>query len=126
LYARTLAEEPSKQTLFNAEIFDINRAGARVRLLENGAAAFIPASLILANKERLDCNGDQGIITIDKEVVYRLGDTLEVVLTDVSQENRSIVAKPTQVFADEPQPEVEAQTENTQQTEISQEESAEQ
>lgn len=126
LYARTLAEEPSKQTLFNAEIFDINRAGARVRLLENGAAAFIPASLILANKERLDCNGDQGIITIDKEVVYRLGDTLEVVLTDVSQENRSIVAKPTQVFADEPQPEVEAQTENTQQAEINQEESAEQ
>ncbi|NMV05807.1 RNB domain-containing ribonuclease, partial [Vibrio parahaemolyticus] len=47
LYARTLADEPSKKTCFTGEIFDINRAGARVRLLENGAAAFIPGALIL-------------------------------------------------------------------------------
>ncbi|MGL5653698.1 MAG: exoribonuclease II, partial [Vibrio sp.] len=37
LYARTLADEPAKETRFQAEIFDINRAGMRVRLLENGA-----------------------------------------------------------------------------------------
>ncbi|MCV5869113.1 S1 RNA-binding domain-containing protein, partial [Escherichia coli] len=60
LYARTLADEPSKQTCFTGEIFDINRAGARVRLLENGAAAFIPGALILDNKERIECNGDNG------------------------------------------------------------------
>jgi len=100
LYARTLAEEPNKQTKFNGEIFDINRAGMRVRLLENGAAAFIPGSLILANKERLECNGDAGTVSVDKQVTYRLGDALEVVLTEVNQENRSLVAKPTQVFAD--------------------------
>ncbi len=110
LYARTLAEEPAKETRFSAEIFDINRAGVRVRLLENGAAAFIPASLILANKERLECNGEQGTVSIDKEVVYRLGDTLEVVLSEVNQENRSIVAKPTQIFADEPKSEAELET----------------
>jgi len=100
LYARTLAEEPNKQTKFNGEIFDINRAGMRVRLLENGAAAFIPGSLILANKERLECNGDAGTVSVDKEVTYRLGDVLEVVLTEVNQENRSLVAKPTQEFAE--------------------------
>ncbi|NLS13818.1 exoribonuclease II [Vibrio sp. SM6] len=100
LYARTLANEPSKGTSFQAEIFDINRAGARVRLLENGATAFIPGALILANKERLECNAEAGIISIDKASVYQLGDTLEVVLTDVNQENRNIVAKPTEVFAD--------------------------
>ncbi|GAK87423.1 exoribonuclease II [Vibrio ponticus] len=99
LYARTLAEEPAKGTLFNAEIFDINRAGMRVRLLENGAAAFIPSSLIIDNKERIECNGDLGMVSIDKQVEFRLGDTLEVVLSDVNQENRSLVAKPTQVFA---------------------------
>jgi exoribonuclease-2 len=70
----------------------------RVRLVENGAAAFIPGSLILANKERLECNADEGTIAIDKEVIYRLGDVLEVVLSDVNQESRSIVAKPTQIF----------------------------
>ncbi|WP_114766836.1 exoribonuclease II [Vibrio rhodolitus] len=99
LYARTLAEEPAKGTLFNAEIFDINRAGMRVRLLENGAAAFIPSSLIMDNKERIECNGDLGMVSIDKQIEFRLGDTLEVVLSDVNQENRSLVAKPTQVFA---------------------------
>lgn len=46
LYARTLADEPAKETRFQAEIFDINRPGMRVRLLENGAMAFIPGALI--------------------------------------------------------------------------------
>ena len=98
LYARTLADEPARETKFNGEIFDSNRAGMRIRLIENGAAAFIPGSLILANKERLECNGENGTVSIDKEVTYRLGDVLEVVLTDVNQENRSLVAKPTQIF----------------------------
>ncbi|MDF2153417.1 exoribonuclease II [Vibrio sp. CAU 1672] len=102
LYARTLAEEQTKQTCFTGEIFDINRAGVRVRLLENGAAAFIPGKLILDNKERIECNGDSGTISIDKEVVFKLGDTLEVVLAEVNQENRSLVAKPTQIFAEQP------------------------
>ncbi|KOO13793.1 exoribonuclease II [Vibrio xuii] len=100
LYARTLAEEPAKETKFNGEIFDINRAGMRVRLVENGAAAFIPGSLILANKERLECSADNGTVSIDKEVTYRLGDVLEIVLTEVNQENRNLVAKPTQIFED--------------------------
>ncbi|ELY5207727.1 exoribonuclease II [Vibrio cholerae] len=100
LYARTLADEPAKETLFQAEIFDINRPGMRVRLLENGAMAFIPGALILDNKERIECNGEDGTVLIDKEVVYKLGDVLEIVLTEVNQENRSLVGKPTQVFAD--------------------------
>ncbi|MFM2600690.1 exoribonuclease II [Vibrio fortis] len=108
LYARTLANAPAEETRFQAEIFDINRAGMRVRLLENGAAAFIPGSLILDNKERIECNGDMGTVSIDKEMVYRLGDVLEVVLSEVNQENRSLVAKPTQVFADQPSKEEEA------------------
>ncbi len=102
LYARTLAEEPSKGTIFNGEIFDINRAGMRVRLIENGAAAFIPGSLILDNKERIECNSDLGTVSIDKEMVYQLGDTLEIILSDVNVDTRSIVAKPKEVFADKP------------------------
>ncbi|MGD8109983.1 exoribonuclease II [Vibrio sp. TRT 17S01] len=103
LYARTLADAPAKETKFTGEIFDISRAGARVRLVENGAAAFIPSSVIVDNKERIESNGESGTISIDKELVYRLGDTLEVVLIEVNQETRSLVAKPTQVFS-EPQP----------------------
>jgi exoribonuclease-2 len=72
----------------------------RVRLIENGAAAFIPGSLILANKERLVCNGENGTVSVDKEIEYRLGDVLEIVLAEVNLENRNLVAKPTRVFAD--------------------------
>lgn len=100
LYARTLAPELEKQTQFSAEIFDINRAGMRIRLLDNGASAFIPSSLILANKERLKCNFELGTVEIDKEVVYRLGDNLAITLSDVNQERRNLIAKPVQVFAD--------------------------
>ncbi|KUI98101.1 exoribonuclease II [Vibrio sp. MEBiC08052] len=106
LYARTLAEEPQKQTRYHAEIFDINRAGMRIRLLENGATAFVPAPLIMDNKERIECHAEQGYIYIDKALVYKLGDTLEVTLNEVNQENRNIIAKPTAVFAEPPQNDV--------------------
>lgn len=102
LYARTLINEPQNGTIYHAEIFDINRAGLRVRLIENGATAFIPAPLILENKTRVDCNADGGLFSIDKEIVYRLGDTLEITLAEVNLENRSIIAKPIQVFANAP------------------------
>ncbi|MGO1296323.1 MAG: exoribonuclease II [Vibrio sp.] len=117
LYARTLANEPENATVYQGEIFDVNRAGMRVRLLENGAMAFVPGSLILANKQRLECNGDNGTVSVDKEVVFKLGDILEVQLSEVNQENRSIVAKPVQVFADAPEAEADAEKQdNSEQT----------
>lgn len=79
--------------------FDINRAGARVRLLENGAAAFIPCSQIIDNKERISASRELGTIQIDGHVEFKLGDVIEVTLIKVSIENRNIVAKPTQTFA---------------------------
>ncbi|CAM3860624.1 exoribonuclease II [Vibrio aquimaris] len=100
LYVRTLAEEPAEGTQFYGEIFDVSRAGLRVRLLENGAVAFIPGALILANKERLKCNSELGLVSIDDEIVYRAGDVIKLVLNEVNQETRSIVAKPVEVFAE--------------------------
>ncbi|GAD89646.1 exoribonuclease 2 [Vibrio halioticoli NBRC 102217] len=102
LYARTLKKDVAAQTKFKAEIFDIGRGGMRVRLIENGAAAFIPNSLIMDNKERIESSTEQGTISIDKEQVYKLSDTVEIVLTDVDIDKRNIVGKPTDVFADLP------------------------
>ncbi len=98
LYARTLSGSPEAQTVFTAEIFDINRAGIRARLIENGATVFIPNSLILSDKKRLEANNEEGKILIDKEVVYKLGDQFGVTLHEVNMENRSIVAKPVEVY----------------------------
>ncbi|MGB2078443.1 MAG: exoribonuclease II [Vibrio sp.] len=101
LYARTLHADVEKQTRFSAEIFDINRAGMRVRLIENGAAAFIPLSLILENKERIESSTELGTVSIDGVVEFKLGDQLEVTLADVNIETRNLVAKPTQLFSSE-------------------------
>ncbi|CCO47094.1 Exoribonuclease 2 [Vibrio nigripulchritudo SOn1] len=101
LYARTLINAPKDQTRFQGEIFDVNRAGARIRILENGASAFIPSSQILDNKERIECNSEVGQVLIDKNVEWQLGDVLEVILIDVNLENRSLVAKPAKEFGTE-------------------------
>ena len=103
LYVRLLKDAVKKETIFNAEIFDINRAGMRVRLLENGAAAFIPGSLIVDNKERIACSGELGIINIDGVKEYQLGDTFDVKLAEVRTATRQLVAKPVQQY---PAPEV--------------------
>ncbi len=63
---------------------------------------FIPNPLIVDNKERIEGNNENGTVSIDKEVVYRLGDTFKVILNDVNQETRSLIAKPVEVFADAP------------------------
>lgn len=109
LYVRLLKDAVKEETVFTAEVFDINRAGMRVRLLENGAAAFIPSPLILDNKQRIECNGDLGIINIDKVKEYQLGDTFEVKLAEVRAATRQLVAKPVKEF---PAPEAEAKTES--------------
>ncbi len=99
LYARYLSKGVEDKTTYKAEIFDINRAGMRVRLLDNGAMAFIPAPLIVNNKERIECNNELGIIFVDKEEAFRLGDEIEVNLVEIKQTTRSIIAKPCREFA---------------------------
>ena len=98
LYVRLLKDAVKNETVFKAEIFDINRAGMRVRLLENGAAAFIPGSLIVDNKERIVCSGELGIINIDGVKEYQLSDTFDVKLTEVRAATRQLVAKPVQQY----------------------------
>ncbi|KJF83441.1 exoribonuclease II [Photobacterium angustum] len=109
LYVRLLKDAVKNATVFNAEVFDINRAGMRVRLLENGAAAFIPSSLILDNKERISCSGELGIITIDGVKEYQLGDTFEVTLAEIRNTTRQLIAKPVKQF---PAPEKSENTES--------------
>lgn len=99
LYARFLAPSVENKTQFTAEIFDINRAGMRVRLLENGAMAFIPSPVIVNNKERIECNNELGIITVDGDEAFRSGDVIEVNLIEIKQNTRSIIAKPCREFA---------------------------
>ncbi len=98
LYARTLVNAPKEKTCFLGEIFDVNRAGVRIRILENGASAFIPSSQISVNKELIECNSELGQVLFNKSIALRLGDVIEVILIDVNIENRNLVAKPTKTI----------------------------
>ncbi|MEB6336829.1 exoribonuclease II [Serratia rhizosphaerae] len=94
LYARFLQDKAGTDTRFNAEIIDVTRGGLRVRLLDNGAVAFIPAPFIHPVRDELVCSQDTGTVQVKGEVVYRQSDTLQVNIAEVRMETRNVIAKP--------------------------------
>ncbi|MFI8417017.1 exoribonuclease II [Serratia sp. NPDC078593] len=94
LYARFLKDKVGTDSRFNAEIIDVTRGGLRVRLLDNGAVAFIPAPFIHAVRDELVCSQDTGTVQIKGEVVYRQSDSLQVTIAEVRMETRSVIARP--------------------------------
>ncbi|MCL2892171.1 exoribonuclease II [Brenneria tiliae] len=94
LYARFLNDKAGTSARFPAEIIDVTRGGLRVRLLDNGAVAFIPSSFVHAVRDELVCSQENGTVLVKGEEVYRQGDTLDVVISEVRLATRSIIAKP--------------------------------
>ncbi|AFP84830.1 exoribonuclease II [secondary endosymbiont of Ctenarytaina eucalypti] len=94
LYARFLQPKAGSGRRFSAEIVDILRGGMRVRLLDNGAGAFIPSHFIHNVRDELVFRQDTGTIQVKGRERYRQGDTLDVTLTEVKMENRSVIARP--------------------------------
>ncbi|WP_447957483.1 exoribonuclease II [Vreelandella sp. EE7] len=96
LYVRFLTSAAQNQDGFDAEIIAINRGGMRVRLVENGATAFVPAPLMHSDRSKVVIDDKEGRIQIEGEERYKLGDSLRVQLTEAREETRSLVAKPAQ------------------------------
>ncbi|KHD99415.1 exoribonuclease II [Pantoea stewartii] len=94
LYARYLSPFAATDRKFSAEIIDISRGGMRVRLLENGAVAFIPAPFLHSVRDELVCSQESGTVQIKGEVVYRVTDVIDVTIAEVRMETRSVVARP--------------------------------
>ncbi len=94
LYARYLKDKAGTDERFNAEIIDVTRGGLRVRLLDNGAVAFIPAPFIHTVRDEMVCSQETGTVQIKGEVVYRQGDNLQVTIAEVRMETRSVIARP--------------------------------
>jgi exoribonuclease-2 len=94
LYARFLQDKAGTDVRFEAEIIDVTRGGLRVRLLDNGAVAFIPAPFIHAVRDELVCSQETGTVQVKGEVVYRQSDTLQVKIAEVRMETRSLIARP--------------------------------
>ncbi|XGA79073.1 exoribonuclease II [Halomonas sp. CH40] len=94
LYVRYLTLAAENQDAFDAEVMAINRGGMRVRLLENGATAFVPAPLMHSDRSKVVIDDKEGRIQIEGEERYKLGDSLRVALTEAREETRSLVARP--------------------------------
>ncbi|MRE42429.1 S1 RNA-binding domain-containing protein, partial [Klebsiella quasipneumoniae] len=94
LYARFLKPFAGTESTFNAEIIDITRGGIRVRLVENGAIAFIPAPFLHAVRDEIQCSQETGSVIIKGETAYKLNDIIPVRIEDVKLETRNIVARP--------------------------------
>lgn len=94
LHCRFLATAVENGHTFRAEVVDVSRGGMRVRLLENGAMAFIPGSYLHPVRDELICNVDQGTISINQQTVYRVTDIVDVTLQEVRVETRTIIARP--------------------------------
>jgi exoribonuclease-2 len=94
LYARYLAPFAATDRRFSAEIIDVSRGGMRVRLVEFGAVAFIPAPFIHAVRDELVLSQENGSVQIKGDVVYRVTDVIDVTIAEVRMETRSVVARP--------------------------------
>ena len=94
LYVRFLGEAAKQQQAFEAEIIAINRGGMRVRLVANGATAFVPAPLMHSDRDKVVLDDKEGRVQIDGEERFKLGDAVRVALTEAREETRSLVARP--------------------------------
>ncbi|WP_448669387.1 exoribonuclease II [Enterobacter mori] len=94
LYARFLNDKAGTDARFPAEIIDISRGGMRVRLVDNGAVAFIPAPFLHAVRDELVCSQESGTVQIKGETVYKVTDVIDVNIAEVRMETRSIIARP--------------------------------
>lgn len=94
LYARFLNDKAGTNTRFAAEIIDVSRGGMRVRLVDNGAIAFIPSPFLHAVRDELVCSQENGTVQIKGETVYKVTDVIDVTIAEVRMETRSIIARP--------------------------------
>ncbi|KIS42136.1 exoribonuclease II [Kosakonia radicincitans] len=94
LYARFLQNKAGTDTRFAAEIIDVSRGGMRVRLVDNGAVAFIPAPFIHAVRDELVCSQENGTVQIKGETAFKVTDVIDVTIAEVRMETRSIIARP--------------------------------
>lgn len=92
LYARYL--KPQEGQRFMGQIVAINRGGMRVQLADNGATVFIPGPEIHATRDELQCDQETGRVLIQGEVKYRLADQIQIELTEVNEDKRSLIGRP--------------------------------
>lgn len=96
LYSQYLKGQEQSNWRYKAEIFDIIKAGIRVRIQENGATFFIPCSLLCKDAKdakQIDCNRELGKVIIAEQTELQLGDIVDVILNNVKADTHQLIGK---------------------------------
>lgn len=96
LYSQYLKDQVQSKWRFKAEIFDIVKAGVRVRIQENGATFFIPCSLLCTNSndaKQIKCDRELGKVIVAEQTELQLGDVIDVMLNNVKVETGQLIGR---------------------------------
>jgi len=96
LYSQYLKDQVQSQWRYKAEIFDIIKAGLRVRIQENGATFFIPASLLCnepKDAKQITCDRELGKVIVSEQTELQLGDIIDVMLNNVKAETGQLIGR---------------------------------
>ncbi|MXP50949.1 exoribonuclease II [Pantoea sp. SoEX] len=94
LYACYISKFIGTDHKFVTEILYVFKNGMKVKLIDNGAIAFIPSILIHELRDELICDHEHGIIVVRDKILYRVGDVIDVTIIKVCLNKRTIVARP--------------------------------
>ncbi|CAM3501646.1 exoribonuclease II [Paraphotobacterium marinum] len=89
LYANFLKNHKLNNTIFKAEVFDVTKAGLRLKLIENGASVFLPANSI---DNKIKFNNELFQLK-SNECTFDIGQVLKVSILDINDENYNITVK---------------------------------
>tara|TARA_R110001583_G_scaffold40778_4_gene130106 strand:+ start:158 stop:2131 length:1974 start_codon:yes stop_codon:yes gene_type:complete len=96
LYSQYLKDQVNSEWRYKAEIFDIVKAGLRVRVQENGATFFVPSSLLSNNPKeakQITCDREQGKVFFAGQTEMQLGDIIDVMLNNVKVESGQLIGR---------------------------------
>jgi exoribonuclease-2 len=96
LYSQYLKDQVNSEWRYKAEIFDILKAGLRVRIQENGATFFIPSSLLCTDPKeakQITCDRESGKVIFAGQTEMQLGDIIDVMLNNVKIETSQLIGR---------------------------------
>ncbi|QJC35931.1 exoribonuclease II [Enterobacteriaceae endosymbiont of Donacia cincticornis] len=70
--------------IFISEIIDISFFGIKVRLIQNGAYAFVPKKFLCNNIDNININKEKGIIFNKKKFLYKVTDKIKVMIKEIN------------------------------------------
>ncbi|QJC27998.1 exoribonuclease II [Enterobacteriaceae endosymbiont of Plateumaris braccata] len=93
LYYKYLKNSICTKEIFISKIIDILYIGIRVRLMKNGAYAFIPKKFLYPIINEININSEKGLIYIKNKLTYKLYDIIKVIIKEINIDTYNIIVK---------------------------------